>query len=614
MLLTRGETNLPRSQPASRSAALQRLGTGLMGLLIIMVLVGSLVSPNGPSAVAAPALAVPGLSNVGVSPAGGGGPGSPPVTVNPGGQFKGWYLIDNPTSEDVQAALALSVISGSGTELRNANPLLGASCLVPANSVGHQCSLTFTVPSDAPAGTYRVRFTISPIVPIPTPWSATVDKPGWLVIQGGPQLCVSPLSMNFGTAGTSNNLAIQNCGGGNLAWNASSNQGWLGVSSTGGSGNANISVTVNRSGLGPGSYNGTVTISSNGGTRTVAVAMQVPQATLLAGQATGLSINPGTVSPGGPAQINASVGNTGNVTAVYHLFTDASSVCGQQNWTGTLNPGQTAQAALPCNVLPSAGLGSYSIPVKFEMAQPGQGYQNTQVVGTLNLTVSAGPAPIPPQGPGMFFSQTNFWVRDGAPCPGNPAIVPNFLSEFNRFGAVSTLGYPASRPYWTGGFCYQVFQRGILQWRPDHNPPQAVLANTMDWLRDAGKDSFLLSLGVPLQFTGNDGAGGDFNRAVRVRLQWLTDPAIRDAYNANPSPGQIPDSLWDPVNFYGLPTSQPERHGPFTAQRFQRYVLQKWEEAMPGSPMPGSVVGVLAGDLAKEAGLVPAAAMQPEAP
>ncbi|MCL4534391.1 MAG: hypothetical protein M1370_04435 [Bacteroidetes bacterium] len=228
-------------------------------------------------------------------------------------------------------------------------------------------------------------------------------------------------------------------------------------------------------------------------------------------------------------------------------------------------------------------------------------------------TPTSAPTPVP-TGPSDFFPQTGFWVRDAIPLPDGSGRVADFLSEYSRLGGIAALGYPASRPYWSDGFFYQVFQRGILQWRPDYDPPQAVLANTMDWLHDAGKDDFLLAKGIPRQFTGDDGAGGNFERAKEIRFGWMTDEAIRDTYFANPNPSDIPVSLWDPVTFYGLPTSRPERSGPFLAQRFQRYALQKWEQAVPGMPPVGSVVGVLVGDLAKEAGLVPAAAMQPETP
>ncbi|MAG36280.1 MAG: hypothetical protein CL878_08555, partial [Dehalococcoidia bacterium] len=68
------------------------------------------------------------------------------------------------------------------------------------------------------------------------------------------------------------------------------------------------------------------------------------------------------------------------------------------------------------------------------------------------------------------------------------------------------------------------------------------------------------------------------------------------------------------VAIFGLPTSQPEPHGPFIAQRFQRGVLQYWTESLPGMPESGSVVGALAGELAQRAGLLPADAVSAQMP
>ncbi|MCL4535508.1 MAG: BACON domain-containing protein [Bacteroidetes bacterium] len=284
----------------------------------------------------------------------------------------------------------------------------------------------------------------------------------------------------------------------------------------------------------------------------------------------------------------------------------------------TLNRSLLAAGANTANINLTSNGGPQTIAVSATGAAGATATPTTSPTPTTtavaSVTVTPSGTPTDAGGPGQFFSQTNFWVRDNVPIPDGSGRTANFLSEYNRFGGLATLGYPASRPYWKDGFFYQVFQRGILQWRPDYNPPQAVFANTMDWLNDAGKDGFLAARGVPTHFSGDDGAGGDFNRAVQIRFGWMTEPSIRDTYLANPNPALIPDSLWDPVTFYGLPTSQPQRSGPFTVQRFQRYVLQKWEDAVVGMPAPGSVVGVLAGDLAKEAGLVPAAAMQTETP
>ena len=193
-----------------------------------------------------------------------------------------------------------------------------------------------------------------------------------------------------------------------------------------------------------------------------------------------------------------------------------------------------------------------------------------------------------------FYPQTGFLVgdRDGA----------NFLSEFERLGGVRTLGYPVSRVFETSGFLHQGFQRGILQWRPLTNG--AVTVNIMDQLHNLGNDDWLSGKGVPRHSSVDDGSGGDCNKARETRLAWLTDPGIKQAYFG----------VLDPLGFYGLPTSYPERHGPYVAQRFQRGVLQLWLDDVAGMPRPGEVVGVLVVHLAKELGFFGAAALEPEYP
>lgn len=212
---------------------------------------------------------------------------------------------------------------------------------------------------------------------------------------------------------------------------------------------------------------------------------------------------------------------------------------------------------------------------------------------------------------GWFFSETGggsglgYRVTDDAEA--------RFWTEFRRLGGVATLGYPSSRRYVGGdGFTYQAFQRGILQWRPELGV--AVLANTFEQLSDIGWDSRLDAMGIPLPIR-DDGSGGDWNRARQIRLGWLINPAIAAAFYANPNPAAI--SSWDAgrsIQLYGLPSSLPRKSGPFIVQRFQRISLQLWVEDVPGMPPKGSVVGILGGDLAKQAGLIPPAAASPELP
>lgn len=232
---------------------------------------------------------------------------------------------------------------------------------------------------------------------------------------------------------------------------------------------------------------------------------------------------------------------------------------------------------------------------------------------------AAKPTPLPAVAPGLgrFFTETGggsgkgFLVYDGGVDSWNQPV--RFWAEFRRLGGVSVLGFPISHRYvGDDGFTYQVFQRAVLQWRPDQE--QAVFANTFNVLQAAGKDDWLANAkGVPR--TKEDDSGGNWDVAKAVRFSWLTDTPIRDAYLANPNSAAIKDwSEWDAIQLYGLPMSLPERSGPFISQRFQRVTLQLWVEDVAGMPPKGSVVPVLGGELLKEAGLIPAAALAPGDP
>ena len=218
---------------------------------------------------------------------------------------------------------------------------------------------------------------------------------------------------------------------------------------------------------------------------------------------------------------------------------------------------------------------------------------------------------------GWFYSQTGggggkgYGVVDGGTdAAGNPI---RFWSEFKRLGGITTLGYPISRRYvGPGGFTYQGFQRGVLQWRPEVGA--AYLANTFDQLTAAGLDDDLAGIGIPRSIR-DDGSGGDWAAARRIRLDWLTNDPIRQHFRRSPNPTLI--RVWNDdtaIQLYGLPTSRPEQSGPFIVQRFQRVALQLWIEDVAGMPARGSVVGILGGDLLKQRGLIPADAAQPETP
>ena len=94
-----------------------------------------------------------------------------------------------------------------------------------------------------------------------------------------PLLAVSPAQIDFGADLTAQRLTIRNTGTGTLTWTVSEDGPWLIVRPTTGSTKTEsdtVTVTVDRSGLNPGNYSGTVTVTpGTGEPRSVAVTMSV---------------------------------------------------------------------------------------------------------------------------------------------------------------------------------------------------------------------------------------------------------------------------------------------------------------------------------------------------
>ena len=92
-----------------------------------------------------------------------------------------------------------------------------------------------------------------------------------------PEISLNPTSLNFsmveGSAPSNQTIAVSNSGGGSLSWTAladSALPAWLSVSPASGTGNASLTVSVNASGLLPGIYSKSITVSAPGATNTLA--------------------------------------------------------------------------------------------------------------------------------------------------------------------------------------------------------------------------------------------------------------------------------------------------------------------------------------------------------
>jgi len=84
-----------------------------------------------------------------------------------------------------------------------------------------------------------------------------------------PILQATPANLTFTlTQGAGNSspvsLTISNSGGGTEVWSASATQPWLGLSQTSGTAPSTINVNANPTGLNPGTYNDTITITATG--------------------------------------------------------------------------------------------------------------------------------------------------------------------------------------------------------------------------------------------------------------------------------------------------------------------------------------------------------------
>ena len=174
-----------------------------------------------------------------------------------------------------------------------------------------------------------------------------------------------------------------------------------------------------------------------------------------------------------------------------------------------------------------------------------------------------------------------------------------FWTEFQRLGGVQALGYPLSRRFVWEDFTVQVFQKVVLQWRPELNT--FMFVNVFDRLSLAGYDDTLEDLLVPpWEYFEEEGLSWD--QIITSRQALLYDnPALRNAYF----------SVDDPLRWYGLPTSKIVTYDHVHSIRLQRAVLHQWLVDLPWASA-GEVTVANGGDLARGAGTFPPEVLAPE--
>lgn len=198
---------------------------------------------------------------------------------------------------------------------------------------------------------------------------------------------------------------------------------------------------------------------------------------------------------------------------------------------------------------------------------------------------------------GRFYTQTagranvGFAVIDGEGVP--------FWTAVQQAGGIPATGYPISTRFEWNGFTVQAFQKVILQWQP--NARRVAYLNVFDLLHDRGYDAWLREQrAVPEPVAVNE-VGQSWEQIVRGRQSWLdANPAIRAQYF----------SVANPIEQYGLPTSPVTDYGSVRVVRLQRAVIQQWLVDTPWA-WAGQVTVANGGDVAKESGILPAAALVP---
>jgi hypothetical protein len=201
---------------------------------------------------------------------------------------------------------------------------------------------------------------------------------------------------------------------------------------------------------------------------------------------------------------------------------------------------------------------------------------------------------------GHFFAEAN--GRGGAGGVGytvTNAGEIRFWDEFRRLGGIEALGYPASHRFVLDGFTVQIFQKAVLQWRPEVQ--RAYFLNVLDRLSAAGRDDWLAAQRFTPPAADTSADAGLAWPAVVERHRALLDaaPALRSAYLRHP----------DWLDRYGLPMAYVE-YPDLRVVRGQRAVLQQWKVDRPWA-RAGEVTIANGGDLLKEAGLAPATAVIP---
>jgi len=185
-------------------------------------------------------------------------------------------------------------------------------------------------------------------------------------VSPGPELVVAPTSLDFGSGTGALPLSIYNDGGGTITWQCTANADWIVLSDTPGTGDGVVQVTVDRTDLPRGDYDGAVDIVSNDGAVSVPVACHegnhAPTLSSLTAATAG-------ITPGGSVDVAASASDRDSDPLSYSWSASAGEITGTGasiTWTA---PNSEGQSTISCSVSDgsaSSATASVSIAVAYD--------------------------------------------------------------------------------------------------------------------------------------------------------------------------------------------------------------------------------------------------------
>ncbi|UCH85632.1 MAG: BACON domain-containing protein [Candidatus Latescibacterota bacterium] len=188
-------------------------------------------------------------------------------------------------------------------------------------------------------------------------------------------LQVFPDQLDFGSQAEQLHISIRNFGDGIMSWSVSTDDPWISLVPTSGEGDYEVEVTVDRSGLSGGTYNGHIQITSDGGNAMIPVTMDVGPV---------LNIDPGELEFG--------------YFSTYQEFDIENIGNGLLSWSVTsLTPWLTVD--------PISGTGDATIGVTADRT----GLANGHHQGVIDVNSNGGSASVTVRidvGPSLFFTPT----------------------------------------------------------------------------------------------------------------------------------------------------------------------------------------------------------------